>query len=156
MKDLAKNIGKKLTKSKHTLALAESCTGGLISDTITNISGASKYFKGTVVSYSNDIKISILHVPSEEIKKHGAVSREVARSMAIGAKKYLRADVAAAITGIVGPGGGTKHKPVGLAYIAVSTVKGTYSKKINFDGGREEVKRKFAQSTLKFVDTKIL
>ena len=151
-----KRIAKILVKKKLTLAVAESCTGGLISDRITNISGSSKFFKGGVIAYSNDIKTSFLNVPKTVIKKHGAVSGQVARSMAKGARKAMNADIAVSITGITGPTGGTKVKPVGLAYMAFSSEqKGSSRKVLLKKADRIELKNQFTQAVFKLISDNI-
>ena len=104
-----------------TIALAESCTGGLVAATITEVAGSSDYFLGGVVSYANAAKEAILGVPVSTLEAHGAVSAQVAMAMAHGAKARFGADLAAAITGVAGPGGGTPQKPVGLVYLALAT-----------------------------------
>ena len=109
-----------LTRGKKNLALAESCTGGCIAHRITNVPGASKIFPGGVVAYSNEVKQKNLGVRLETLKKHGAVSEAVAREMAEGARKKFGADFAIAVTGIAGPGGGTKARPVGTVFIALA------------------------------------
>lgn len=136
---------------KKTLALAESCTGGLVSSRITDVSGSSAYFRGGVVAYSNDIKINVLNVPADLIKEHGAVSRQVAMAMAEGARHVLDADMAAAVTGIAGPGGGTREKPVGLAYVAFVSGKVKKARKVVFKGDRVEVKRQFSEAVLEMI-----
>ena len=140
-----------LKKKKNTLALAESCTGGLVSHRITNVSGSSVYFLGSVVSYSNAAKVSLLGVPQENIKKHGAVSRQTALAMAKGVRALFNAAVSAAITGIAGPGGGTKEKPVGLAFIAVIFGNRAKTRKIICKGTRESIKTQFADAVLKMI-----
>ena len=137
-----------LLKKGKTIAFAESCTGGLVSTRITDIPGSSKSFLGSVVAYSNDIKISILGVESSTIAKNGAVSAKTAREMAEGARLVLRSDVAAAITGIAGPGGASRGKPVGLAYMAFSSPGKNIVKKIMCKGERKDVKNKFADALL--------
>jgi PncC family amidohydrolase len=144
-------IARTLKKKKKTLALAESCTGGLVSHRLTNVPGSSRYFAGSVIAYANSVKISILGVSSEIIKKHGVVSREVACAMAGGARRALNADMAAAITGITGPAGGSVKKPVGLAYMAIAFGKGTRSRKVIFKGDRMALKARFAQAALKMI-----
>ena len=136
-------------RKRKTVAIAESCTGGLVSDRITDVPGSSEYFLGGVITYSNKAKETILGVPAGLIKKHGAVSREVARVMAEGARGVFESDIAASITGIAGPGGATKAKPVGLAYIAFASRKGTNTKKVVYKGSRREVKEKFANAVIR-------
>lgn len=118
-------VGNLLKNNKYSLATAESCTGGLISDLITNVPGASHYYKRGFITYSNEAKIADLGVPKDVIDKHGAVSEETAVAMAEGARHKSGADVALAVTGIAGPSGGTKEKPVGTVHIAVAGPKGT-------------------------------
>lgn len=113
-------IGKMLKTKGWQLALAESCTGGLIGHRITNVPGSSGYYRGGINSYSNQLKIDLLGVPEETLTKYGAVSRETAKAMAEGVKKLANTDVGLATTGIAGPGGGSDEKPVGLVYLAVA------------------------------------
>jgi nicotinamide-nucleotide amidase len=114
-------VVKLLTKKKKTLALAESCTGGLIAHRITNVPGASEIFRGGIVAYSNAAKEKFLGVRAESLKKFGAVSEQVARAMAAGAREKFGADFAIAVTGIAGPSGGTVDKPVGTVFIAMAS-----------------------------------
>ncbi len=118
--NLSSVLIKELITRKESLGFAESCTGGLLSSTITAISGSSQVFKGSIISYSNELKQSLLNVPGNLIKKHGAVSEEVAQNMAINAKEKLNTDWSIAISGIAGPSGGNKEKPVGLVYISIA------------------------------------
>ncbi len=111
---------KELTERNQTIVFAESCTGGLLSSSITSISGASQVFKGSIVSYSNELKNSLLNISEEKLTKYGAVSEEVCKSMAINVKEKLGADWAVAISGIAGPNGGSENKPVGLVYISIA------------------------------------
>ena len=134
-----------------TLAVAESCTGGLSSHRITNIPGSSDYFRGGVVAYSNDVKTFLIYVSRDLLEKSGAVSNAVACAMAKGAKDALDADLALAITGIAGPTGGTKEKPVGLAYIAFASGEDIKSKKVQFEGDRASLKEQFADAALSFI-----
>ena len=114
-------IAKKLTSKKKTVSTAESCTGGLLSARLTDVPGSSKYIKLNLVTYSNDAKAKMLNVPPEELKQFGAISPEVARSMAIGIRNLSGCDYGISVTGIAGPGGGSKEKPVGLVYFGLAT-----------------------------------
>ena len=135
--NLALIIGRMLIESSQTLAVAESCTGGNIAHSITSNAGSSAYFNGGVVAYSNEIKSRLLKVPSEMIDTYGAVSQQVAESMAVGAQKALNADFSIATTGIAGPDGGTVEKPVGTVWIAVAGPSGVKSEKFIFRHNRE-------------------
>ncbi|MCX5665763.1 MAG: CinA family protein [Candidatus Omnitrophica bacterium] len=139
-------IGKVLRKRQITLAVAESCTGGLISSRITDISGSSKYFKMGVVAYSNEIKKNLLGVSPKSLQKHGAVSKEVALEMAKGVRLLANTDIGIGVTGIAGPTGGTKSKPVGLIYIALVTDKKKIAKKFKFKGSRKDIKLQASQA----------
>lgn len=130
-------IGRILAAKGKTMATAESCTGGSIAQFITSNAGSSAYFNGGVVAYSNEIKQNLLGVRSELIEMYGAVSQEVAESMAVGAQKVLNADYAVATTGIAGPDGGSDEKPVGTVWIAVAGISGVVSKKYIFKHNRE-------------------
>ncbi|HEX7590393.1 MAG TPA: CinA family protein [Candidatus Limnocylindrales bacterium] len=118
------------------LATAESCTGGLVAKLITDLAGSSGYFRGGVVSYSNEIKTSLLDVPEEQLAAHGAVSAQVARSMAMGARARMNTDFAVAVTGVAGPGGGSAAKPVGLTYVAVADAAGAEVRRLVWSGDR--------------------
>lgn len=133
------------------LALAESCTGGLVSHRITNVPGSSETFLAGVVAYSNKAKISMLGVPAELIQEHGAVSPEVAEAMARGVAERTGADLAVGITGIAGPGGGTPEKPVGLVYMALKTPEGVSSARHVFGGSRTEIKTRSSQAALNMI-----
>jgi len=111
---------KELTKRNQTIVFAESCTGGLLSSSLTSISGSSQVFQGSIVSYSNELKHSLLDISEEKLTKYGAVSEEVCEAMAINVKEKLKADWAISISGIAGPNGGSQDKPVGLVYISIS------------------------------------
>jgi nicotinamide-nucleotide amidase len=129
-------IGQLLNKNNLTLATAESCTGGYLAHMITSVPGSSRYFKGSVIAYSNEVKIAQLGVSAEDLKQYGAVSEEVAKAMAEGVRKELNADIAIATTGIAGPDGGTVEKPVGTVWIAYSDKYKTLAKKFNFSRDR--------------------
>ena len=132
-------------------ATAESCSGGLIAHRITNVAGSSSYFLGGIVSYSNDAKTGLLGVDRNAISTHGAVSEEVAGAMAQGARDRFSADIAVGVTGIAGPGGGTREKPVGLVFIAVASPSGTVLETCHFDGDREAVKERTSEKALRMI-----
>jgi nicotinamide-nucleotide amidase len=146
---LEKIIGDLLRDKGWTLCIAESCTGGLVSDMITNVAGSSYYFEGGIVTYSNLAKTEHLGVPSNSIKKYGAVSSQVAMAMAKGVRKAFHTTFGVSITGIAGPGGGSRKKPVGLVFIAVSDGKRTIVKKDKLKGSRRQIKRKSARQSLR-------
>ncbi len=129
-------IGQFLKKNNLTLATAESCTGGYLAHMITSVSGSSKYFKGSIIAYSNEIKTAHLGVRTEDLRQHGAVSEKVARAMSEGVRKEFGTDIGIATTGIAGPSGGTTEKPVGTVWIAYSDQHKTFSKKFNFSRDR--------------------
>ncbi len=139
--ELEQVVGKILKQKKLTLAVAESCTGGLLAHRITNVSGSSEYFEGGVVSYSNKCKVDVLGVDSRLIESKGAVSAEVVESMAEGVRKLADTDLGVAISGIAGPGGGSAEKPVGTVFIGISCKKrGAFSRRYQFRGTRDEIK----------------
>ncbi len=119
MKNLANKVVKKLIKKRHKISFAESCTGGLLASAITSISGSSQIFNLGLITYSNKAKINILKVPKKIIDKYGAVSKECCLSMVKNLNKISKANISVSITGIAGPNGGTKLKPVGLVYIGI-------------------------------------
>ena len=138
-----------LKSKKLKLATAESCTGGLISKRITDVSGSSEVFEGGVVCYSNRFKENVLGVSPETLKIYGAVSRETAREMVKGVLSLTKADIAVAVTGIAGPSSDDTNKPVGLVFIAVSDGKSTIVKKLlnNFTGDVREQNRSISADT---------
>lgn len=142
-----------LKNKKKTLAVAESCTGGLISHKITNVPGSSEYFLGGIIAYSNGVKIKVLGVPRETIKKYGAVSCQTALSMAEGIRRLLKSDIAASVTGIAGPQGGSKKKPKGIVYIALVDVKREKVYKKLFKGSRQSIKNQAANAVLQALST---
>ncbi len=119
MKKLSTKLVKILTKKKLTVSFAESCTGGLLSSSITSINGSSKVFQMGIITYSNNSKIKLLKVPKTTITKYGAVSHETCLSMANNLSRISKSDISISITGVAGPKGGTKQKPVGLVYIGI-------------------------------------
>lgn len=146
---LPEALGRELRAGRWSIATAESCTGGLISSMITAVAGASDYYRGGVVAYSNEAKTNLLDVAAELIELNGAVSEEVASAMAVGAKVALRADISIAITGIAGPDGGTDEKPVGLVYIALAGVDGDLqTRRLRIPGNRDGVMRRAALAAL--------
>lgn len=131
-----------LRKQNRTLAVAESCTGGLLASRFTDIAGVSDVFLGGVVCYTNDAKIQLLGIPESLINQHGAVSAEVAVAMAGGVGEALGSDYALSVTGFAGPGGGTKENPVGTVYLGLDTPGDSWTRKVHFTGGRMDVRRK--------------
>jgi nicotinamide-nucleotide amidase len=141
-------VGRYLNARKLTLAVAESCTGGLIGHRLTDVPGASDYFLGGVVSYSNDAKCDLLGVPAAVLARHGAVSPETARAMARGVRQVFHAALGLAVTGIAGPSGGSPEKPVGTVYIGLATDQGDEVWHYQFYGNREEIKILTAETAL--------
>lgn len=134
-------LGELLCLDDDTLAAAESCTGGLIASTLTDVSGSSQWFRGGVVAYANEVKETLLGVPREVLETHGAVSEEVVKHMAMGVQKATGATVSVAVSGIAGPGGGTPDKPVGTVWMAWAVNGSIARTKHNvFPGTREEIK----------------
>jgi nicotinamide-nucleotide amidase len=119
-----------------TVAVAESCTGGLVAATITAVPGSSGYFLGGVISYSNEAKQALLDVPATALAAHGAVSAQVAKEMAIGARARFASTLAAAVTGVAGPDGGSEEKPVGLTYVGMADEDGAEVRRFTFAGDR--------------------
>lgn len=145
-----------LLRQKHkTLATAESCTGGMIGQAITDIPGASEVYGFGFITYANEAKEKILGVRHETLAAHGAVSPETAAEMAAGAKRVSGADVAVAVTGIAGPGGGTPEKPVGLVYVGVASDKGVRTLKLSLSGNRQRIRRRTVLSALDAVRREI-
>ncbi|MEW6087224.1 MAG: CinA family protein [bacterium] len=138
-------------KKRLTLAVAESCTGGLVGHRITNVPGSSKYFQMSLVSYSDEVKNKVLGVPVDILREFGAVSSQTATAMAKRAKKMAVTNVGLGITGIAGPDGGTKEKPAGLVYIAVVTDDKIVCKEYHFDGQRQDVKNQAAQKSMELL-----
>lgn len=137
IKTLSITVGRLLKERKAMLATAESCTGGNIAAFITAIPGSSEYFNGSVVAYSNEVKMNLLHVDEQTLAKYGAVSEQTVREMVKGAMESLHTDYAVATSGVAGPGGGTKEKPVGTVWIAAGSKKEIITMKQETDNGRE-------------------
>lgn len=144
-------VGKMLQKTQKTLSIAESCTGGLLADRITDVPGSSKYFKIGTILYSNEAKNQILRIPLKIVKKYGAVSRQVAILMAKNIRLLSKTDLGIGITGIAGPSGATGKKPVGLVYIAASSNEKTICKQFHFLGQRHIIKYKATQAALNMI-----
>ena len=145
---LEEKIAKLLTRKQKTLSIAESCTGGLLANRITNVPGSSGFFQLGLVVYSNKAKIKLLRIPKNAIVKYGAVSQKVAQSMATSVRKLVGSDFGIAITGIAGPTGATKDKPVGLVYVALCSKNKTLCYKFLFKGTRTAIKSLAATKTL--------
>ena len=148
---LAHAVASFLSKTGMTLAVAESCTGGLITHLLTEVPGISSSFLMGVVAYSNQAKTKQLAVPEKTILAHGAVSEEVALAMASGVRKAASADIGIAVTGIAGPTGGNCEKPIGLVYVAISGSDGEHARKFNFKGSRSGIKEKAAAAALEMI-----
>ena len=148
---LAERLQRICLERSVTVAGGESCTGGLVADAITDISGSSAYFHGSIVAYANEAKMSLLDVPGDVLAAHGAVSAQVARAMAEGARNRLGAALGVGITGIAGPGGGSDDKPVGLTYIAVADEGGVDVRRYVWQGEREVNKVSSAEAALQLL-----
>ena len=144
-------IGHLLRKRELKLAVAESCTGGLIGDRITNVPGSSEYFLGGLVAYANEAKVALLGVSWDTLNTKGAVSQETVLEMARGARRILNTDIAVAVTGIAGPGGGTPEKPVGTTWIGLVAKEGEWTRLFQFSGNREQNKISSANAALQML-----
>lgn len=140
-----------LREKNFTISCAESCTGGLLTSRLTDVAGSSAYVKGSVVGYSNEIKIFAVHVKEETLKNFGAVSEQTAFEMAKNIREIFKTDIGVGVTGIAGPDGGSAEKPVGLVYISVSNFDKTVVEKFNFSGSRIEIKNKSVDAALKMI-----
>jgi nicotinamide-nucleotide amidase len=149
--ELAQRLDRAARSSTATVATAESCTGGLIGHVLTEIAGASDYYLGGAVSYSNEAKERLLGVPAETIARHGAVSAQVAVAMAEGARTAFSAAVGVSVTGIAGPAGGSEAKPVGLTYVAVADATGHDVRRHVWSGDRSTNKRLSAGAALQLL-----
>jgi len=151
MQDIIRQVHKLLLKKQKTIAVAESCTGGLLSNLLTQISGSSRYFILGIAAYSNTAKQTILKIPADIIAKKGAVSEEVACALARSVRKLGKTDFAIGITGIAGPAGGTIKKPVGIVFIAISSKKKNLCKKFHFKGSRLMIRKTAALKALELL-----
>ncbi|WP_033170405.1 CinA family protein [Selenomonas sp. ND2010] len=151
MKPIAEIVGKLLVAKQQTIACAESCTGGLLTSMLTDVAGSSAYVMGSVVSYTNSIKERLVGVNPATIAAHTEISAETAGEMAEGIRQLIGTDLGVGITGLAGPGGGTKVRPVGLVYIAVTGDKGTKVRENRFQGNRVEIKQQSAEMALQMI-----
>lgn len=149
--DLAEVVLAACRRAGRRLAVAESCTGGMLGQRLTAIAGSSDVFAGGVIAYDNEVKIELLGVDREQMQRHGAVSEEVVTAMAAGARRAFGVDVGVAITGIAGPGGGSAEKPVGTVWLAVAMPDEIVAKQLRLFGDRDEVRRRAAQAALDLV-----
>ena len=154
--DFAESVGALFRERGLTLATAESCTGGLVAELVTDHPGASEFFRGGIVSYDDSVKTAVLGVPATLITSRGAVSTEVARAMAEGARRALGVDVALAVTGLAGPGGATPTKAIGDVHLAVATADGTTDRQLSFPGSRKQVRLLAAYAGLSLVRRVVL
>jgi nicotinamide-nucleotide amidase len=141
-------VARELLENRATIAVAESCTGGMLAERLTNVPGSSTYFLGGVVCYSNDLKTSLVGVPPELIEAKGAVSSEVALALADGIRRLTGAALGIGVTGIAGPGGGTPEKPVGLVHIGIADERGPRERALRFPGDRERIRLQATQHAL--------
>jgi PncC family amidohydrolase len=148
---LEQEVVRLLTERGLTLAVAESCTGGLVGHRITNVPGSSACFRGGVIAYHNDVKGALLNAPADVLAREGAVSEGVAVTMARGVRERLGADIGLAVTGIAGPAGGTPEKPVGLVYIALADADGAVAKRHVWSGDRRQNKESSAEAALQML-----
>ena len=146
--DLTKTLAAILLSRNWMVSLAESCTGGLVSATLTELAGSSEWFERGYITYSNEAKTECLEVPARLIESHGAVSEPVAKAMAEGARINSGSDVAISITGIAGPSGGTAEKPVGTVCFGWATENQTLTKTMHFDGDRQAVRQQATEFAL--------
>lgn len=151
MKRLENTVGQLLAAQQQTIACAESCTGGLLTSRLTDVPGSSAYVMGSVVSYTNPVKERIVGVKQATIAAHTEVSAETAGEMAEGIRQLIGTDLGVGITGLAGPGGGSKERPVGLVYIAVAGRWGTKVRENHFHGNRVEIKQQSAEMALHMI-----
>lgn len=142
-----------LEKNKLTVSTAESCTGGMLASSIVDYSGASNFFIDGVVTYSNQSKVNRIGVKNQTLKEYGAVSKQTAKEMAVGVMKTSGSDIGLSTTGVAGPNGGTKEKPVGLVYIAVALKNQTYVKKLMLSGSRNQIRRQTVEEVFKLLES---
>lgn len=149
--DLAGRLGAVLVERGFTVATAESCTGGLVAHLLTEIPGSSRYVRGGIVAYADDVKRTELGIPGEVLAAHGAVSAQVALAMAEGVRRRLGTDLGVGVTGVAGPDGGSEAKPVGLVYVAVAGAGPAEVRRCLWSGDRSENKRLSAEAALEML-----
>ncbi len=154
--DCVEVVGRLLLLHNKTIAGVESCTGGLVSHWLTNVPGSSRYFKGGVVAYGDDVKIRQIGVSPQTIERFGAVSAQTAREMAEGVRGLFAVDIGFSVTGICGPGGATEKKPVGLVYVGIATETHTKANEKYFEGSRIAIKTAASQAVLEMVRDELL
>lgn len=147
-KTVLAHLARQLTKKKLTISVCESCTGGMLSSMITDTAGSSKYFVGGVIAYSNEVKRKVVGVKPATLKKYGSVSAEVVKEMARGVRRKLITDIGIAITGIAGPTGGSKQKPVGLVYLGIASKQKISVKRLLLKGSRDTIRKKACKEAL--------
>ena len=152
IENYADQLVKKLCEKGYTISAAESCTGGLFCASLVSVAGASEVLNQSYITYANEAKHKLLGVRNSTLKKYGAVSKETAREMSIGVRRVAHSDVGIGITGIAGPDGGTKEKPVGLVYISCCIKHSVWVKKCNFNGSRQEVREQAVTYALRMTD----
>jgi nicotinamide-nucleotide amidase len=140
-----------LRRTRRTIAVAESCTGGSVAAALTSVPGSSKSFAGGIVSYSNEVKMQLLGVQRQDLDRFGAVSEEVAKQMAAGIREHLGTGIGLAITGIAGPSGGTHEKPIGLVWLAISEASGARTRRLQLTGDREGIQSRATTAALGFL-----
>ena len=153
---IEEEIGPLLRKAGLTIAVAESCTGGMLGQRISSVGGSSDYFLGGVIAYANDVKVRLLGVDVDVLAREGAVSAAVAEEMATGVRAALGSGIALSVTGIAGPTGGSREKPVGLVFIGMAEDAGCRSEKFQFTGDREAVRQRTADEALQWLRKALL
>lgn len=154
--NLAEVLGELLKTRALTISAAESCTGGLLLSTLTDVAGSSAYVLGGVVTYSNEAKQKLVNVQEQTLINYGAVSDPTAREMAVGVRNLLGTDIGVSVTGIAGPGGGTAEKPVGLVFIGVASAEGVEARRFQWGGNRTQNKALSVEAALNFAREIIL
>ena len=154
--DRIQQVACQLNVRGQNLSVAESCTGGLLGANLTDLAGASSYFKGGVLAYANPVKIEVLGVSRESLASYGAVSEEVASEMALGVRNLIGSDWALSTTGVAGPGGGTADKPVGTVWIGLADCRGAFSRKLEFSGVRRAVRYETVIAALEILLEKLV